>query len=67
MLRDLSRRVRTKVADYTGDVATTEDVAFVKHDQRNRKSETQMDIDEVYLQGSQSCNPQIGHGIIPLT
>jgi len=49
MLRALLIRVRTEIADYTCDVAAAKDIAFVKHDQRNRESETQMDVDEVYL------------------
>jgi hypothetical protein len=52
MFRALLVRVRTKVADYAGDIAAAEDVTFVEHDQRNRKSETQMDIDEVNLHTS---------------
>jgi hypothetical protein len=41
--------VRTKVANYAGDVAATEDIALIEHYQRNGKSQTQMDVDKVYL------------------
>jgi hypothetical protein len=41
--------VRTKVANDAGDVAATENIALVQHYQRDRESQSQMDVDKVYL------------------
>jgi hypothetical protein len=39
----------TEVANNASDVMTSKNVALVQHHQRNRKAQTQMDVNEIYL------------------